>query len=190
MIEYTGEVVRATIADRREHLTYNSLVGAGTYMFQIDGNRVIDATKAGNIAHLINHSCEPNCFSRIITVNGDEHVIIFAKRDIEQWEELTYNYRFLSVDEQLACYCGVPRCRGVVNDIKAVEQVAKLCVPRSDLKQRRRTSVNRRPDNLDPFLITFLFNTEVFIHCSRKDSLFTFDLNFPPPIRRNHIFFK
>ncbi|KAK1402540.1 hypothetical protein POM88_002145 [Heracleum sosnowskyi] len=48
-------------------------------------------------------------------------------------EELTYNNRFLSVDEQLACYCGVPSCRGVVNDINAVEQVAMLCVPRSEL---------------------------------------------------------
>lgn len=32
--------------------------GAGTYMFRIDDQHVIDATKAGGIAHLINHSCE------------------------------------------------------------------------------------------------------------------------------------
>ncbi|KAK1400556.1 histone-lysine N-methyltransferase ATX2-like [Heracleum sosnowskyi] len=133
VIEYTGELVRAPIADRREHLIYNSFVGAGTYMFRIDDDRVIDATKAGSIAHLINHSCEPNCYSRVITVNGDEHIIIFSKRDIRQWEELTYDYRFLSIDEQLACYCGFPRCRGVVNDVDAEERVAKLCVPRSDL---------------------------------------------------------
>ncbi|XP_017224780.2 histone-lysine N-methyltransferase ATX2-like [Daucus carota subsp. sativus] len=129
VIEYTGEVVRVNIADRREHLTYDSLVGAGTCMFKIDDDRVIDATKAGNIARLINHSCEPNCYSRIITVNGDQHVIIYAKRDLNQWEELTINYRLSSVDEQLACSCGVSRCRGIVNDIKAVEQVAKPCIP-------------------------------------------------------------
>ncbi|PPD85760.1 hypothetical protein GOBAR_DD17301 [Gossypium barbadense] len=58
VIEYTGELVRPSIADRREHFIYNSLVGAGTYLFRIDNERVIDATRAGSIAHLINHSCE------------------------------------------------------------------------------------------------------------------------------------
>ncbi|GAB4858033.1 Mn(2+) transporter atx2 [Ancistrocladus abbreviatus] len=134
VIEYTGELVRPSIADRREHLIYNSLVGPGTYMFRVDDERVIDATRAGSIAHLINHSCEPNCYSRVITVNGDEHIIIFAKRDIKQWEELTYDYRFFSIDERLPCYCGFPRCRGIVNDTEAEEQ-ANLYVPCSELRQ-------------------------------------------------------
>ncbi|KAJ9537076.1 hypothetical protein OSB04_029809 [Centaurea solstitialis] len=102
VIEYTGEIVRPPIADRREHLIYNSLV--------------------------------PNCYSRVISVNGDEHIIIFAKRDIAQWEELTYDYRFFSIDEQLPCYCGFPSCRGVVNDIDAEVHMAKLSAPRSELK--------------------------------------------------------
>ncbi|XP_060181088.1 histone-lysine N-methyltransferase ATX2-like [Lycium barbarum] len=133
VIEYTGELVRPSIADRREHLIYNSLVGAGTYMFRIDDERVIDATRAGSIAHLINHSCEPNCYSRVINVNSNPHIIIFAKRDIKQWEELTYDYRFFSIDEQLACYCGFPRCRGVVNDTEAEERMAKQYAPRNEL---------------------------------------------------------
>ncbi|KAJ8755248.1 hypothetical protein K2173_019046 [Erythroxylum novogranatense] len=137
VIEYTGELVRPPIADRRERFIYNSLVGAGTYMFRIDDECVIDATRAGSIAHLINHSCEPNCYSRVISVNGNEHIIIFAKRDIRGWEELTYDYRFFSIDEQLACYCGFPRCRGVVNDIEAEEQVAKQYVHPSELTDWR-----------------------------------------------------
>ncbi|XP_052172475.1 histone-lysine N-methyltransferase ATX2 isoform X2 [Diospyros lotus] len=71
VIEYTGELVRAPVADRREHLIYNSLVGAGTYMFRIDDERVIDATRAGSIAHLINHSCE-NVLAR------DDRVKLFS----------------------------------------------------------------------------------------------------------------
>lgn len=132
VIEYTGEIVRQIIADNREHFIYNSLVGAGTYMFRIDDERVIDATRAGSIAHLINHSCEPNCYSRVINVRGEDHIIIYAKRDIEQWEELTYDYRFFSIDEQLACYCGFPRCRGIVN-MDDEEQVGKIRVPRREL---------------------------------------------------------
>ncbi|CAH8320108.1 unnamed protein product [Eruca vesicaria subsp. sativa] len=133
VIEYIGELVRPSIADKRERLIYNSMVGAGTYMFRIDDERVIDATRAGSIAHLINHSCVPNCYSRVISVNGDEHIIIFAKRDIARWEELTYDYRFFSVDERLSCSCGVTGCRGVVNDTVAEEQVSKIWVPRSEL---------------------------------------------------------
>jgi len=40
--------------------------GAGTYMFRIDDERVIDATRAGSIAHLINHSCAVRFFSNLI----------------------------------------------------------------------------------------------------------------------------
>ncbi|KAK3025442.1 hypothetical protein RJ639_042168 [Escallonia herrerae] len=42
-------------------------------------------------------------------------------------------YAFFSIDEQLACSCGFPRCRGVVNDMEAEELVAKLYAPRSEL---------------------------------------------------------
>lgn len=44
----------------------------------------------------LNNPClplQPNCYSRAITILGDEHIIIFAKRDIDPWEELTYDYR-------------------------------------------------------------------------------------------------
>ncbi|KAJ8422635.1 hypothetical protein Cgig2_028506 [Carnegiea gigantea] len=112
VIEYTGEIVRPSVADRREHLIYNSLVGAGTYMFRIDDERVIDATRAGSIAHLINHSCEIQQGSLPIP----------GKFSLEL---------FFSIDERLSCYCGFKRCRGVVNDIEAEEQAAKLCVRRS-----------------------------------------------------------
>lgn len=136
MIEYIGELVRPPVSDIREGRIYNSLVGAGTYMFRIDDERVIDATRSGSIAHLINHSCEPNCYSRVISVLGDEHIIIFAKRDIAPWEELTYDYRFVSNDQRLPCYCGFPKCRGVVNDVEAEVQSANIKVTRSDLFQQ------------------------------------------------------
>ncbi|XP_042059183.1 histone-lysine N-methyltransferase ATX2-like isoform X1 [Salvia splendens] len=133
VIEYTGEIIRGSVADRREHLSYDKLVGAGTYIFRVDDNRVLDATKAGSIAQLINHSCESNCYSRVITVNDNNHIIIFAKRDINYGEELTYDYRFSSIGERLACHCGSSRCRGTVNDIESEERLKKLHVPSSEL---------------------------------------------------------
>ena len=100
VIEYIGDLVRPSIADARERSMYDSLVGAGTYVFRLNLKECVDATRSGNLAHLLNHSCEPNCFSRTVPVWDDErnvgvdHVIIFAVRDIEAWEELTYDYRF------------------------------------------------------------------------------------------------
>jgi len=56
---------------------------------------------------------QPNCFSRVVSASGEERVIIFARRDIQVGEELTYDYRFQSRDEeQLQCNCGVAACRG------------------------------------------------------------------------------
>ncbi len=54
---------------------------------------------AGNMAHLLNHSCEPNAYSRTITVRSTatgllhDHVVIFARRNVGAGEELTYDYR-------------------------------------------------------------------------------------------------
>ncbi|KAG6544106.1 hypothetical protein Mapa_014523 [Marchantia paleacea] len=133
VIEYAGEIVRPIIADIRERRSYDSLVGAGTYMFRIDDERVVDATHAGSIAHLINHSCEPNCYSRVVAASGEDHIIIFAKRDIPEGVELTYDYRFASKDELLTCYCGCTGCRGSVNSFGSEEEPTRITAPRSEL---------------------------------------------------------
>ncbi|KAG2498072.1 hypothetical protein HYH03_003832 [Edaphochlamys debaryana] len=120
MIEYVGDLIRPIVSDLRERRTYDSLVGCGTYIFSLNGEQHIDATRAGNMAHLLNHSCDPNCYSRAITLTDPatgavtDHVIITAKRDIAAWEELTYDYRFNGA-EDLPCNCGAATCRGLVN---------------------------------------------------------------------------
>ena len=67
--------------------------GIGSYMFRIDSSSVVDATKQGSIARYVNHSCEPNCASRIITFEGKKKIVIFAQQDIAVGEELTYDYQ-------------------------------------------------------------------------------------------------
>jgi SET domain-containing protein len=42
---------------------------------------------------LINHSCDPNCTAKIITINGEKKIVIYAKQDIELGDEITYGTR-------------------------------------------------------------------------------------------------
>jgi len=83
IIEYVGEEVRQQIADLREHRYLKSGIGS-SYLFRIDDNTVIDATKKGGIARFINHSCMPNCTAKIIKVEGSKRIVIYALRDIAQ----------------------------------------------------------------------------------------------------------
>ena len=83
IIEYVGEKVRQQVADKRERQYLKSGIGS-SYLFRIDENTVIDATKRGGIARFINHSCTPNCTARIIKVDGSKRIVIYALRDIER----------------------------------------------------------------------------------------------------------
>ncbi|XP_063055819.1 histone-lysine N-methyltransferase 2A isoform X2 [Engraulis encrasicolus] len=115
VIEYAGIVIRSVLTDKREKY-YNSK-GIGCYMFRIDDFDVVDATMHGNAARFINHSCEPNCYSRVINVEGQKHIVIFALRKIYRGEELTYDYKFPIEDDsnKLNCNCGARRCRTFLN---------------------------------------------------------------------------
>jgi SET domain-containing protein len=45
-------------------------------------------THRGGRARYVNHSCEPNCYTRIIHVGGRPKVVLYSKRSIEEGEEL------------------------------------------------------------------------------------------------------
>lgn len=44
----------------------------------------------GYYSRLINHSCDPNCTAKIITISGEKKIVIYAKQDIELGDEITY----------------------------------------------------------------------------------------------------
>ncbi|XP_028978530.2 histone-lysine N-methyltransferase 2A isoform X2 [Esox lucius] len=115
VIEYAGNVIRSVLTDKREK--YYDSKGIGCYMFRIDDFDVVDATMHGNAARFINHSCEPNCYSRVILVDSHKHIVIFALRKIYRGEELTYDYKFPIEDDnsKLHCNCGARRCRRFLN---------------------------------------------------------------------------
>ncbi|XP_066519090.1 histone-lysine N-methyltransferase 2A isoform X2 [Hoplias malabaricus] len=115
VIEYSGNVIRSVLTDKREKF-YDGK-GIGCYMFRIDDYEVVDATMHGNAARFINHSCEPNCYSRVVNIDGKKHIVIFAVRKIYRGEELTYDYKF-PIEEpgnKLPCNCGAKKCRKFLN---------------------------------------------------------------------------
>ncbi|KAH3901390.1 histone methyltransferase SET1 SCDLUD_002882 [Saccharomycodes ludwigii] len=117
VIEYVGEVIRQSVAEVREKKYLKSGIGS-SYLFRINENTVIDATKKGGIARFINHCCEPSCTAKIIKVGGTKRIVIYALRDIAANEELTYDYKFekeTNEAERVPCLCGAPNCKGYLN---------------------------------------------------------------------------
>lgn len=117
IIEYVGERIRRPVAEMREIKYLKSGIGS-SYLFRVDENNVIDATKKGGIARFINHCCEPSCTAKIIKVGGMRRIVIYAIRDIAKNEELTYDYKFEKEKddgERLPCYCGASTCKGYLN---------------------------------------------------------------------------
>jgi SET domain-containing protein len=106
IIEYKGKVITKATAEKTEnkHKSKGEL-----WVFTLNEHQDIDATRGGNEAKFINHSCEPNCEA----INyDDEEIWIEAIRDIKKGEELTYNYGFDEPDEYFPCYCQSKNCRG------------------------------------------------------------------------------
>jgi SET domain len=117
IIEYRGELIENAMAEKREKVYEAEKIGSD-YMFRIDADIVCDATKQGNVARFINASCEPNCYTKIIFLDGTKRIVIYAKRDISVGEELCYDYKFpIEYDEKkrIPCHCGSRDCRGFMN---------------------------------------------------------------------------
>ncbi|XP_007255045.3 histone-lysine N-methyltransferase SETD1B-A isoform X1 [Astyanax mexicanus] len=114
VIEYVGQNIRQVIADMREKRYEEEGIGS-SYMFRVDHDTIIDATKCGNFARFINHSCNPNCYAKVITVESQKKIVIYSRQPINVNEEITYDYKFPIEDEKIPCLCGAENCRGTLN---------------------------------------------------------------------------
>jgi len=139
IVEYIGQKIRQVVADRRETLYEQEGVGS-CYLFRLDKEDIIDATRTGGMARFINHCCEPNAFAKVISTDASslqifkncnaglavgsdmvdldqagKHITIMAARDIQEGEEITYDYKFPIEEKKLRCYCGARSCQGSMN---------------------------------------------------------------------------
>jgi len=99
--EYIGEVVtqdeaevRGKICDRMDQ----------SYLFDITTEHAVDVSRLGNKTKFINNSDTPNCVSKILFVNGDSRIGLFAKFNIEAQAELFFDYRYDKVDDDKRKY--------------------------------------------------------------------------------------
>ncbi|XP_016343294.1 histone-lysine N-methyltransferase SETD1B-like [Sinocyclocheilus anshuiensis] len=114
VIEYVGQSIRQMVADNREKRYAQEGIGS-SYLFRVDHDTIIDATKCGNLARFINHCCTPNCYAKVITIESQKKIVIYSKLPIGVNEEITYDYKFPIEENKIPCLCGTENCRGTLN---------------------------------------------------------------------------
>lgn len=127
--EYAGELLTTKEAKRRQQV-YDELARGGRFSsallvvreflpsrkacFRIN----IDATRVGNVARFINHSCDGGNLSTVLIRSSGAllpRVCFFSSRDILTAEELSFSYGDVRLrPEGLQCCCGSSSCFGIL----------------------------------------------------------------------------
>ena len=108
IIDYIGKIItKKQVEDNPKFDNEKDI-----YLFNLNSKYDLDGNFSFNTARLINHSCNPNC-----EVSGKGlKLSIYALRDIQNGEELSYDYGF-SYDKdykQFPCKCGQKNCVGYI----------------------------------------------------------------------------
>jgi hypothetical protein len=111
VMEYVGELISADEFTRRS--TERGKLMEHQYIMQLKNGVYLDAGRKGSISRFINHSCEPNCYVEVWTVQGRLRVGIFTMCALSTGDELTFDYQWRpSSRPPTKCHCGTESCRG------------------------------------------------------------------------------
>ncbi|XVF42605.1 hypothetical protein PTKIN_Ptkin01aG0377500 [Pterospermum kingtungense] len=127
--EYAGELLTTNEARRRQQF-YDELVANGGFSSALlvvrehlpSGKAClrinIDATRVGNIARFINHSCDGGNLSTVLVRSSGAllpRLCFFASKNIKEDEELSFSYGEIRVRPNgLKCFCGSSCCFGTL----------------------------------------------------------------------------
>ena len=101
--EFEGEVV--SLRESRRRARGRKIVA----IVELD-RHALDATRSKRGFRFINHSCDPNTFTRFTATRAE----FYALRDIAKGEELTNDYGRSHHEGKLPCRCGARNCRGYI----------------------------------------------------------------------------
>ena len=104
IIQYTGEKISRQESNRR-------ITAGNPYIFTFNDRWDIDGKDLSNTARYSNHSCDPNCEAEITK----RAIWIVALREIQQGEELKYNYYYHFKNYgDFPCTCRSEKCCGYI----------------------------------------------------------------------------
>lgn len=129
LFEYAGELLTTKEAQRRQQY-YDELASQGQFSHALlvvrehlpSGKAClrlnIDATRIGNVARFVNHSCDGgNLSTKLVRSSGAlfPRLCFFASRDIQVDEELTFCYgEIRKRSNGLPCFCNSTSCFGTL----------------------------------------------------------------------------
>ena len=133
IVEYIGEIIRPGLLGKREK-HYEEKGNYGTYIFKLDEDHFLDATERGSVTRFINHSCEPNCEAKQVTLGNRKAIVLYAIKDIKPFEELTYDYKLNieTKEKAIKCLCGSKKCKGFLNYVeggRTKEEMKRVMLP-------------------------------------------------------------
>ncbi|KAK2638271.1 hypothetical protein Ddye_026066 [Dipteronia dyeriana] len=127
--EYAGELLTTKEARRRQQI-YDEIASHGGISSALlvirehlpSGKAClrinIDATRVGNVARFINHSCDGGNLSTMLVRSSGAvlpRLCFFASKDIKEGEELNFSYGEIRVRSKgLPCFCGSSCCFGIL----------------------------------------------------------------------------